>query len=82
MTPPIDAAIRRPIVIDLGAISRKEANRLKRGEGQRIDEACRASQLARSSGAPDVPVILVYRKKSRRRRSRLPFPFPFPLPSL
>jgi hypothetical protein len=75
---PTDTGSKQPLVIDLGSISRKDAKRLKQGNGRAIYEAQRASELAKSSGAPDAPIILLYRRKTRRRRVRFPFPFPFP----
>jgi hypothetical protein len=73
---PLDTETKQPLVIDLGSISRADARRLKRGESGAIHEAQRAAAIAKSAGAPDVPIVLLYRRKTRRRRIRFPFPFP------
>jgi hypothetical protein len=73
---PYDTETKQPLVIDLGSISRSDARRLKRGESSAIYEAQRAAAIAKSSGAPDAPIVLLYRRKTRRRRIRFPFPFP------
>jgi len=74
-----DATIMaQPFVIDLGSVTRKEAKRLKRGTGDKMDEALRAAHAAKASGAPDAPIVVLYRKKAKKGKLRLPFPFSSP----
>jgi hypothetical protein len=73
-----DGSMAQPVIVDLGSLSRKEVRRLKRGSSVRIDEVMRVAEQAKVAGAPEAPIVVLYRKKARRRRGlRFPFPFPF-----
>lgn len=76
-----------PIVIDLGKRSKKSIRNLKEGRGKLMAEVGDTIEQIRatlgSQGAEIVPVVLVYRQKTRTKRSAsnfLPFvPPPFNL---
>ena len=63
-----------PIIIDLGNRRRKVIKELKRGSGKAMDEVeqalaeVRASLGAEGANKEIVPVVLIYRQKSRRKR--------------
>ena len=63
-----------PIIIDLGKRRRKVIKELKRGSGKAMDEVeqalaeVRASLGAEGANKEIVPVVLIYRQKSRRKR--------------
>lgn len=69
------------VVIDLGKKSRKKIKKLKRNEGELIDEVARATEMFRQEmgdkveGSTLVPVVFVYRKKEKKRKNMFPFPF-------
>jgi hypothetical protein len=75
-----------PIVIDLGKRSKKSIRNLKEGRGKLLAEVADTIEQVRanlgSQGAEIVPVILIYRQKTRAKRSAssfLPIPPPFNL---
>lgn len=63
-----------PIIIDLGKAKRRVIKRLKRGTGKAMDEVQQAIAEVRASLGPEganreiVPVVLIYRKKTRKSR--------------
>lgn len=63
-----------PIIIELGKTKRRVIKRLKRGTGKAMDEVQQAIAEVRASLGPEgpnreiVPVVLIYRKKTRRSR--------------
>lgn len=63
-----------PVILDLGKASRKSIKQLKRGKGKLLDdvqEAMREVQTtlgAQADGKQLIPVVLLYRKRSKRRR--------------
>ena len=65
--------VAAPIVISLGKESRKRIRQLKRGRGRLMDDVgevmdqVRASFGEHADGKIFVPVVLVYRRKTRRR---------------
>jgi hypothetical protein len=69
-----DKEMAQPFIVDLGSVSRGEAKRLKRGTGEKLQEALRAAQDAKTA-TPDAVIVVLYRKKKRRNRSLFPFPF-------
>lgn len=66
-----------PIIIDLGKKRRKVIKDLKRGSGKAMDEVeqalaeVRASLGAEGANKELVPVVLIYRRKTRRKRGLL-----------
>jgi hypothetical protein len=65
-----------PLVIDLGSIKPKEAKRLKNGTGKKLEEVLQAAHAAgKGAGTHDAPIVVIYRKKSKKSKMRLPFPF-------
>jgi hypothetical protein len=70
-------AMVTPIVIDLGKEKRKRIKDLKRGRGKLLDDVARVLEEVRSTlgeeagGKQLVPIVVVYRKKSRRGRGGL-----------
>ena len=69
-----------PVIVDLGSKKKKLIKDLKNGTGRLMDEVEHAVEQARSA-LPDsdknkavIPVVVIYRKKSRRRGVKgLPF---------
>lgn len=65
-----------PIILDLGKKKKRALRDLKRGRGRLMDEVeqtldeVRAGLGDQMEGKELVPVVMVYRKKSRRRRRR------------
>jgi hypothetical protein len=63
-----------PIVVDMGKKSRKQIKNLKRGKGRLVDDVAavvdevKANWGSNSAGKEFVPVVIVYRKKSKRGR--------------
>ena len=61
-----------PIVVDLGKRSRKKIRALKEGRGELMAEVGEALQRVRAAdvleGRDLLPVVLIYRQKSRRGR--------------
>lgn len=72
-----NAGMPQPLVFDLGSLSRKKVKLLKRGTGEQIERIMQATTESRAK-YPDVPIVVVYKKKERRRSGSLPFPFPLP----
>ncbi|WP_338865227.1 hypothetical protein [Myxococcus stipitatus] len=75
-----------PIVIDMGKLRRKKVKELKKGEGALMLEVGDALNEVRDQlgeevrGKQLVPVVLIYRKKSKKKRDgglRLPLVPPF-----
>lgn len=72
-----------PIIIDLGKKKRKQIRDLKNGTGKLMAEVAdvlnevRANMGSDADGKQFIPVILVYRRKSRRKASGLTLPLPF-----
>jgi predicted phage gp36 major capsid-like protein len=64
-----------PIVVDLGATSRKRIRELKRGEGklkaelQEVIEQIRAQLGADAENKELVPIVLVYSRRKKQPRS-------------
>lgn len=62
-----------PIVVDLGKTKRSQVKKLKNGQGklmedvQEVLDQVRASLGDKARGVQLVPVVMVYRKKSKRR---------------
>ncbi|MEW6736396.1 MAG: hypothetical protein AB1489_34205 [Acidobacteriota bacterium] len=76
-----ESTVEIPIVIDLGKEKSKRIKALKRGRGKLLDEVAAAVEEVRANlgdeanGKVLVPVVLIYRKKSRRRKRGIKFPF-------
>ena len=74
-----DATAITPIVIDLGKKKRKLIRNLKRGSGQLMDEVAEVLAQVRGNLGPEaevknlVPVVMIYRQKSKRKGGLLPF---------
>ena len=73
-----------PIIIDLGKKKRRQIKNLKNGTGRLIAEVSEVLDEVRNNLGADmagkqlVPVVLIYKRKSRRRRnSGLTLPLPF-----
>jgi hypothetical protein len=70
--------ITAPVVIDLGKTKQKKIKDLKRGGGRLMDEIFETTQRVRATlgegaeGKEFIPIVLIYKKKSRRRN---PFGF-------
>jgi len=73
--------LNAPVILDLGKAKRKEIRQLRDGQGPLVNEVQSAlhdvaqSLGEQAQGAQIVPVVLIYRKRSRRRnrgRSLLP----------
>jgi hypothetical protein len=66
-----------PIIVDLGKKRRKAIKALMRGDGRLLDEVeqvigeIRAELGKDAEAAEIVPIVLVYRRKTRRRRGGL-----------
>jgi hypothetical protein len=63
-----------PIILDLGKKKKRQLRDLKRGRGRLMDdveetlEEVRANLGAQAQDKELVPVIMIYKKKSKRRR--------------
>ena len=74
------AAAVRPVVVELGSQRRSRIRALKRGEGRLMDDLARAMQKIRAD-SPElaskelVPIVMIYRRRSRRGKFQLPFSF-------
>ena len=74
MSQPQAAEVTQPIIINLGKKRRKHIKRLKKGKGKLWDEVLdvleevEASMGEDAEGKTIVPVVMVYRQKSKRRR--------------
>ena len=74
----IPATTLKPVVIDLGKTKAKRIKDLKRGGGRLMQEVMEATNQIRASFGEQatnvefIPIVLVYKKKSRRRN---PFGF-------
>ena len=75
-----------PMVVDLGKQRRSRIKDLKRGRGKLMDDVHNVVDRVvaefgdQANGKQFIPVVIVFRKKSRRRRKaalRLPLPFGF-----
>lgn len=70
-----------PIVIQLGKVRKKSIKALKRGNGKLIAEVEQAIQDIRERGGADsagkeyVPLVLIYKEKTKRRKRRGLFGF-------
>jgi hypothetical protein len=75
-----EAAVTRPILVDLGKVRGKQVKRLKRGQGKLWDEVldvCEevSHQLGEEAeGKVLVPVVMVYRKKRKKQGGNPLFP--------
>jgi len=64
--------VTAPIVVSLGAQSRKRIRQLRRGKGRLMEDVADVVDQVRSSfgdqaaGKVFVPVVLIYRRKERR----------------
>lgn len=78
----MEAETFTPIVIDLGNKSKSKINKLKRGEGELMDEIeftynnVKGQLTDKDDKKQLIPLIVIYREKERQR-STFPFPFPF-----
>jgi hypothetical protein len=65
----------KPVVIDLGKTKASRIKDLKRGEGKLMQEVCDVADQVRASLGADaankelIPIVLVYKKKTRRRNA-------------
>jgi hypothetical protein len=77
------ATLNAPIIVDLGKTSRKRVRQLKRGQGKLLDDVQDAlvevstSLGEQADGKQLVPVVLLYRRKSKGRRGGGLFPVLF-----
>jgi Family of unknown function (DUF6200) len=78
------AALDVPIILDLGKASRKRVRQLKRGQGRLLEDVqdalteVTATLGEQAEGKQIVPVVLMYRKRSRRKARGggiVPIPF-------
>ena len=75
---PAARTVMAPVVIDLGKTKKKKIKDLKRGGGRLMEEIFETTQRVRASlgegteGKEFIPIVLIYKKKSR---SRNPFGF-------
>lgn len=66
-----------PIIVDLGKKRRRAIKALKRGDGRLMDEVEQVidevgTELGKDKDAVQiVPIVLVYRRKTKRRRAGL-----------
>lgn len=73
--------VATPIVVELGKRRRKQIKKLRNGEGPLVKEVADVIDQVRAelgdelNGKVLLPVVVVYRKKSRRARSTLRGPF-------
>lgn len=73
------AVVNAPVILDLGKTKRRNIKDLKQGRGKLlgdIEDAMKevsTSLGTQADGKQLVPVVLVYRKKSRRRGGLFPF---------
>jgi hypothetical protein len=72
------------VIVDLGSATKKKVDRLKKGKGPLmeelesvIDEVMEALP-EHVDGKTILPVVAIYRKKSKRSKAGLPL-FPFPV---
>jgi len=69
------AVYNAPVILELGRASRKRIRDLKQGRGPLLEDIQDAMTEVtttlgeQASGKQLIPVVLLYRKKSRRRRS-------------
>lgn len=72
-----------PIVIDLGKKSASKIKKLKKGEGELMDEIQFTynnvkSQIVKEGDNKEiVPLVILYEEKDKNKTT-FPFPFPFP----
>jgi hypothetical protein len=75
------AVLNAPVVLDLGKTKRKNVKNLKQGRGKLladIEDAMKEVSTSlgdQADGKQLIPVVLIYRKKSRRRGRGGFFPF-------
>lgn len=71
--------VTQPIIIDLGKQKRKRIKKLKQGRGKLWNEVIDVIEEVKyrlgdeADGKTIVPVVMVYRQKSKSRRIRSPF---------
>ncbi len=71
-----EQSIESPIVLDLGKAKRKRIKSLKRGRGKLAEDVAHAINQVRASVAGSdenvrvVPVVVIYKQKSRRKKRR------------
>jgi N-glycosylase/DNA lyase len=81
------AILNAPIIVDAGRISRASVRNLKRGQGKLLDDVKDALDEVNTSLGADaegkhlIPVVLVYRRRSRSRSGRRSF-LPLRIPIL
>lgn len=70
----MEPIVNAPVILDLGKTKKKNIKRLKRGQGKLVGDVQDAMREVTASlgdqadGKQLIPVVLVYRKKSRGRR--------------
>lgn len=75
------ASITAPLVVDLGKTRRKRIKALKRGKGKLAGEVREVVEMVQADlgeevgGCVLVPVVVLYRRRSKRNRNRSTFPF-------
>ena len=79
-----DEKTLRPILVDLGSRSKKSIKELKRGEGHLLTEVAEAIDDVRHKLGPEykghlLPVLVIYRQKTKVEASNFPFISPFSL---
>lgn len=63
-----------PVVVDLGKVKRKQIRQLEQGRGELVSEVDRVVESVRRELGPEaegkeiLPVVVLYRRKSKRRR--------------
>jgi len=73
-TPAGEPVATTPVVLDLGKASKKSIKQLKQGRGKLLDDVQEAMREVRTSlgaqgdGKQFIPVVVLYRKRSKRRR--------------
>jgi hypothetical protein len=73
--------LNAPVILDLGKTKKKNVKRLRQGRGKLlgdIDDAMKeisASLGEQGNGKQLVPVVLIYRKKTKRSKGGGLFPF-------
>lgn len=66
--------VNAPIILDVGKTSRKNIRQIKQGQGKLMDDVqdamaeVTASLGDQANGQHLIPVVLLYRKKSRRNK--------------
>lgn len=80
MADSIETSVSAPVVVDLGKVRKKRIRQLKKGRGKLMDDVQEALAEVTEGlgqelkGKEIVPIVIVYRQKSKKRSRRSMWP--------